>query len=328
MAYVAVTWTTGDTITEAKMDNMTANDAGFNDGSAVGSAAISTYNMVSNEAEGVLQNGRISVTDTGSGINVAIKTLAGADATSTTPIKCVIGGTERSITAALSVTAADGTDFFAAGSGGMQTNEIDYFVYLGYNATDGVVVGFARIPYARQYSDFSATSTNAKYAKISTITTAASTDYYNVIGRFAATLSAGAGFTWSVPTYTAINLIQRPIFKTRTLAYTPTLTSGTGTITSSSVTGTYRIEETIMDLWNVITITTNGTGATDLRVTQPIAWANANFSGYGARTDAAMGLTINGALGVSSIDIRTAAADLYPGADGKVYATHVRHIIA
>lgn len=111
-------------------------------------------------------------------------------------------------------------------------------------------------------------------------------------------------------------------------AYTPTLTSGTGTLTSASATGKFTITGAVMDVWNVITITTNGTGATDLRLTLPRNFADANFSGYGARTDAAMGLTINGALGAGSIDIRTTAANAYPGADGKTYATHVRHHIA
>ena len=164
--------------------------------------------------QGFLQNGKIVVTDA-AGITVAIKTLAGTDPSATDPVYVRIGDTVRTISAALSVSAADGTNWMNAGSAELATKEIDYFVYLGYNATDGVTIGFSRIPGANQYSDFSATTTNEKYCAISTITNAASTDYYEVIGRFAATLSAGAGYTWSVPTYTAINLIQRPIYETR-----------------------------------------------------------------------------------------------------------------
>jgi hypothetical protein len=79
------------------------------------------------------------------------------------------------------------------------------------------VIGFSRIPHACSYDDFSATTTNEKYCAISTITNASATDYYENIGRFGATLSAGAGYTWTVPTFTAKNLIQRPIYETRFL---------------------------------------------------------------------------------------------------------------
>ena len=179
------------------------------------SAALSGAAPLAIQApQGFLINGKISVTDA-AGITVAIKTLAGTDPSTTDPVYVRIGDTVRTISAALSVAKADGTNWMNAGSAELATKEIDYFVYLGYNATDGVVIGFSRIPSAAQYSDFSVTTTNEKYCAISTITNAAATDYYEVVGRFAATLSAGAGYTWSVPTYTAINLIQRPIYETR-----------------------------------------------------------------------------------------------------------------
>jgi len=186
--------------------------------------------------QGFLINGKISVLDA-AGITVAIKTLAGTNPSATDPVYVRIGDTIRTISAALSVAKADGTNWFNSGSAELATKETDYFVYLGYNATDGVVLGFARIPGANQYSDFSATTTNEKYCAISTITTAASTDYYEVIGRFAATLSATAAFTWTVPTFTAVNLIQRPIFETRWLTWQPVY-SASGSMTWTSVTTT------------------------------------------------------------------------------------------
>lgn len=194
-----------------------------------------------NAPQGFLINGKISVTDA-AGITVAIKTLAGTDPSATDPVYCRIGDTVRSITSALSVAKADGTNWMNAGSAELATKEIDYFVYLGYNATDGVVIGFSRIV-ANSYGEFSATTTNEKYCAISTITNAASTDYYEVVGRFAATLSAGAGYTWSVPTFTAINLIQRPIYETRWLGWLPTYTGF-----SAAPTGTmkYKIRENQM----------------------------------------------------------------------------------
>lgn len=179
--------------------------------------------------QGFMINGKIDVTVASNNITVAIKTLAGTDPTTSDVVFVRIDDTIHSITSALSVTKNAGTNWFNSGSSELATQEIDYFVYLGYNATDGVVIGFSRIPGANKYGDFSATTTNEKYAAISTITTAASTDYYEVVGRFAATLSAGAGYTWSVPTFTASNLIQRPIYETRWLTMLPVLAVSGGT---------------------------------------------------------------------------------------------------
>jgi len=210
--------------------------------------------------QGFLINGKLSVTVSSNDLIVTLKTLSGGDPSTSDPVYCRIGDTVRPVTGALSVTAADGTNWFNAGSSELATKEIDYFAYLGYNATDGVVLGFSRFPGATQYSDFSTTSTNEKYCRISTITTAASTDYYEVVGRFAATLSAGAGYTWSVPTYTAINLIQRPIYETRWLTYAP-LWSSSGTqpvLGSSTITGRYKVKDAYVHYTGKLTITTGG----------------------------------------------------------------------
>lgn len=222
--------------------------------------------------QGFLINGKISVTDA-AGITVAIKTLAGTDPSATDPVYVRIGDTVRTISAALSVAKADGTNWCNAGSAELATKEIDYFVYLGYNATDGVVIGFSRYPGANSYDDFSATTTNEKYCAISTITTAAATDYYEVIGRFAATLSAGAGYTWTVPTFTAKNLIQRPIYETRWLSWLPTYT-GSGSLTYTSVTGNrvvYKIQadKTLIEIKT--TGTTGGTTSNEIRFTVPFS---------------------------------------------------------
>lgn len=187
-----------------------------------------------NAPEGFLINGKIVPSVATNNLTVAIKGMDGNDPSATNPVYCRINGVVRSITAALSVTKNAGTNYFNSGSTELAAKEIDYFVYLGYNATDGVVVGFARIPYASQYSDFNTTNTNEKYCAISTITTAASTDYYHVIGRFAASLSATASFNWSVPTFTAINLINRPIYETRILTWTATYTGFSADPTGST----------------------------------------------------------------------------------------------
>ena len=224
--------------------------------------------------QGFLINGKIVPSVASNNLTVSLKTLAGTDPSATDPVYVRIGDTVRTISAALSVAKADGTNWMNAGSAELATKEIDYFVYLGYNATDGVVLGFSRYPGANQYSDFSATTTNEKYCAISTITNADAADYYSVIGRFAATLSAGAGYTWSVPTYTASNLIQRPIYETRKLTYAPTITAGSGSITSYTATGTYKVVANSVRLYNTVTMTNAGTAGGECISTLPLNFLN------------------------------------------------------
>lgn len=189
------------------------------------STALATINARLNVLgfQGFGSNYQIVPSVSGSNLTVAIKTLSGGNPSASDPVYIRINNTVRSITAALSVTMNAGTNWMNAGASETAAQEIDFFVYLGYNATDGVVLGVSRIPGAHQYNEFSVTSTNEKYARISTITNAAATDYYEVIGRFAATLGIAAAYLWSVPTYTAINLINRPIYETRWLVFTPTI---------------------------------------------------------------------------------------------------------
>ena len=175
----------------------------------------STYILVSDlyKSNGLV-NGKLSVTVSSNDLIVAVKTLAGSDPSTSDPVFIKLDTNIRMITSALSVTAVDGTNWAGRGGTMFAALEQDWFVYLGYNATDGVVIGFSPIPYARKYGDFSTTSTAETYCKISTITNASSNDPYAVVGRFAATLSAGAGYTWTVPTFTPSNLIQEPIYET------------------------------------------------------------------------------------------------------------------
>jgi hypothetical protein len=236
--------------------------------------------------QGYMRNGRINVTVASNNITVAIKTASGGNPSASDPVIVNIGGTDRTITAALSVTKNAGTNWMNLGSASLAAQEADLFCYIGYNATDGVVLAFSRIPWAHQYSDFSASSTNEKYASISTITNAAAGDYYELIGRFAATLSAGAGFTWTVPAFTAINLINKPIYESRPLTFigsfaAGTVVSGTGTLTTATALGTYIIKGSrAIQYWSEVTDTTNGTGATNIQLNLPFAAGTGN-GGYG-----------------------------------------------
>jgi hypothetical protein len=215
-----------------------------------------------NPPEGFLLNGKIVPSVASNDLTVAIKGMDGNDPSSTNPVYVRIGDTIHAITAALSVTKADATNWFNSGSTELATKEIDYFVYLGYNATDGVVIGFARIPWGRIYSDFSTTTTNERYCAISDISTAEAGDNYVNIGRFAATLSAGAGYTWSVPTFTSVNLIQKPVFETRNLLALGSA-AGTGgmTISAGGIDITYKVVGTRLFVWGNSAITFGGSAA-------------------------------------------------------------------
>lgn len=193
--------------------------------------------------EGILVNGKISVTVSSNDLVVAIKTLALADPSPGDPVTIQIKGVDRSITSALSVTLADGTNWMNLGSAELGTLEQDLFVSLGYKstATAGVVIGVSRIPFATVYSDFNSTNTNEKHGAFSTAP--ASTDDVVVIGRIAATLSlAGTSHLWtssSASAPTSTNTIQRPIYETRLLSWTPTWSNLT--TTSSTVNYQYQI---------------------------------------------------------------------------------------
>jgi hypothetical protein len=106
-------------------------------------------------AEGVMYNGRISITVASNNITLALKTFAGTDPSASDPVYATINGVVRTISAALSVTKNAGTNWFGNGL----NFETDYFAYLGYNATDGVVIGFSPVV-RQQYGQWSTTSTD------------------------------------------------------------------------------------------------------------------------------------------------------------------------
>jgi hypothetical protein len=221
-----------------------------------------------------LINGKIVPTVASNNLTVAIKTLTDTDPTATNPVGIWIGNNLRWITSSLSIAANAGTNWFNSGSSELATKEIDYFAYIGYNATDGITLGYARIPYAKLYSDFNTTTTNERYARISTITNAAAGDNYVNIGRFAATLSATASFNWSVPTFSNANLIQEPIYETRRLQYTPTFT---GFSSNPPWTFFYIINNTSMRIIQVPTATDGTSNSTSFSMSVPFNILSISF---------------------------------------------------
>lgn len=182
---------------------------------------------------GGLINGKIVVSVASNNITLAVKGRDGNDPSTSNPVFVIINAKVRAITAALYITLNAGTNWFNAGSSELATKEIDWFPMLAWiSASSEVAIGFARFPYGSVGGDFSATSTNEKYAAwkkgSNSAATVASTDDVQVIGRFAATLSASASYNWSVPTFTNANLIHYPVYETRELSWTPTLARSGG----------------------------------------------------------------------------------------------------
>lgn len=190
--------------------------------------------------QGFLQNGKIVPSVASNNLTLALKTLAGNDPSATDPVYIRIGDTVRTITAALTKTINAGTNYMNAGSAELATKEIDYFAHIGWNASAGTpFIAWARIP-CTSIADIASYNTIDARSLMSSQTNAdglVNGDYLEVVGRFAATLSAGAGYTWSVPTFTATNLIQRPTYETRWLSWQPAY-SGAGAMTWTSVTTT------------------------------------------------------------------------------------------
>lgn len=170
---------------------------------------------------GVLLNGKLSVTVSSSDLIIAIKTLSDADPSASDPVYVRIGDTVRTISAATSLTLADATNWMNLGAAETAAVEQDLFAYLVWDSNSSVVgIGVSRKPDGNLVSDFSATTTNEKH--LGGYAGFTSTDEVENIGRFAATLSAAAGHVWTVPTFTAANLIQHPIYETRWLTWVPT----------------------------------------------------------------------------------------------------------
>ncbi len=229
-------------------------------------------NVLDNLPEGTLINGRIAPSASAGDLTLALKDKAGNDPSASSPVGVMLGGTLRWISAPLSVTIAAGANTFNAGGLELQTKELDLFAYLRYNATDAVCIGPSRIPYGLLYSDFSAVATNEKYCAWNTIANATASDPCAVIGRFAATLSAGAAYTWTVPAYDASNLVQRPIFESRWLSWA---VQYTGYSANPSCTANYKVARDACKTYTAIT----GAGvsnATTATMSFPFAFALSN----------------------------------------------------
>ncbi len=101
-------------------------------------------------------------------------------------------------------------------------------------------------------------------------------------------------------------------------AYTPTVTSGTGTLTTISANSGRTLKIGRLVHYTVAgTITTNGTGATSIVFTLPYTAAAAGFHGSGLCTTSSKMLQAKVASGAATV-VLTNYDGSYPAADGAV----------
>lgn len=98
--------------------------------------------------------------------------------------------------------------------------------------------------------------------------------------------------------------------------YTPTVTSGTGALTTVSATGRYKTIGKTVFIAVTVTITTNGTGATNIRATLPNTAASGTYVLSG-RENAISGKMLQGLI-LPSVTVITLFNydNTYPGANG------------
>lgn len=195
---------------------------------------------------------------------LAIKYIDGNDCTSTNKLTFRVGNTEYDLTAAMSFTKADATNWMNCGSAELAAKNVQFFTYaIGETgASAGLKFGYSRIPFAKTMGDFVNTTTDEKYIA-GNWTNFNATDAVTNIGRFQAQLSAAAGHVWSIPTADVIN---RPIYETEWLNWLPTITGF-----SANPTGVlYRYKVVGKDVFATNRQTSNGTSnATTWTMTAP-----------------------------------------------------------
>lgn len=106
------------------------------------------------------------------------------------------------------------------------------------------------------------------------------------------------------------------------VAYTPTVSSGSGTITAASATGKYRKKGKVVHWEGTVTITTNGTGATWVGLSLPfVVGGFSNQSHFAIGRNATSGGAIFGEFPATGnvVAIRK-YDDTYPGANGVTLA--------
>lgn len=220
-----------------------------------------------NASNGLIE-GKIVRSVSSNDLFVKIATPSKEDPSPQNPVGIYIDGGMRYITSETSFTASAGTNWLNMGSAELATREVDLFVYIRLVKTGNFLeVIVSRIPYANRMGDFTNSGTSEK-GVLNIASTYAAGDPVILVGRFAATLSAGAGYTWSVPTADENTLVQRPIYETRWFSPDPVVVGFSGTPTKNM---RCRLQMNTLQISFDVSGTSN---ATNFTVTSPFIFNN------------------------------------------------------
>lgn len=239
------------------VQNFTSNVGGTevnitNEGITVNETTIEASSMPA----GYLIGGKLSVSCDSGTATISIKTLAGSNPSSSSPVKVRIGNTEKTITSATSLSLAPSETILGLGTGGVDGEGVDLFVFLFIEGSS-LRMGVSRIPYAwGNFSSYIETSGGGVFWN-------GTGDYYSsdeycVVGR--------TGFYyeitgWSEDTSPG-NLVSSPIFSSRLQAFRP---QTIGFETDSDPFGQYcyyKITNETVHMFLSVSGTSNDTGFT------------------------------------------------------------------
>ena len=121
----------------------------------------------------------------------------------------------------------------------------------------------------------------------------------------------------------SINNVTGDVFGGGWLAYTPSVSANTGTLTTVSPTGRYRLIDKTVQFQATIRIVTNGTAAGTVIVGLPLAASGVAFAIYSisGRAGAISGKGLSGSIQPAATTVAVVNVDnTYPGASGEVLA--------
>lgn len=182
--------------------------------------AIENYLLnLSASADGWGLNYQISPSVSSNNLSLDILGLDGNAPSASNPVKFRIGNTVYTLTSATTFTKNAATNWLNLGGAEMAALPHDLFVYgiAETGASAGLKFGYSRLPFARTMGDFTNTPTSERYIA-GNWTNFNSTDIVRNLGRFRAQLSAGAGYTWSIP---SSKIIHQPVYDTDWLDWQP-----------------------------------------------------------------------------------------------------------
>lgn len=231
-----------------------------------GDGKIVTPNEISAKLQvpqGHMLNGKIVTSASAGVLTVEIKTLAGANPSTSDPVYIRIGNTIRTINSTFSYSTSGLSNYLNMGSTELGNEEVDLFVYLVWNSVANAVHMFAsRIPYAKKVSDFVISTSDEKGVLLLGNPSWNGNDEVEVIGRFNVQQNP-SGFALSIPATSVI--INRPIFETRRLVYNAQwAASGTApSLGNGTISSAYQLVMNRVNIYvkqNMGSTTTYGTG--------------------------------------------------------------------